>query len=445
MNTNPTFSSITSQGFSSGNTGMNQGTFGFNPQPSNQLEGQMGNQQGGFSTGGTTFQKQSGQGGLFNQGQSNTLFNKPMTTSNTGASNLTFGQDGKMQTNITGQQTGNLGQTNLFGGQQQQNLNLGFNQGQPTTGSFGQNINPPVQNPLQTAQNYSLQSNLSLFQQNQYQRSKTSNVQEVIDVVQNYINAMSPGNPANLFKKMLYNRIPIGGENLLPTFQTYKPTILKDEQQYPIDFNLWQQAMRDNPSKSKNYPFPIFSPAELKERCKYDEFLHCQALHALTSLENQLITINSQFNDISQECSNFYKKREIIRTKQLKVNSNIEKFAFAVGKAEIKFETENEIRNIIKRIQTELNEDKEYIPKLINLKNSAQSVEPNSAPIEPDYLKDKDEKRIEKNMNTIRDMKKILDVTFKSLRNNNNMLEYMNMDILEKQKVGRLNKFQFNY
>jgi hypothetical protein len=372
-------------------------------------------------------------GGLFNTatkpatstlGTGNLLGN----TSQTQTSNFTFG--GTKPTTGVGFGSTQTSQTGSFGfGQTQQtgglSSGLGFGQTQQTTqlNPFGQQIQPSITN--------------------QNNNKKELDKQEILQVIQNYMSCLNPKTNVNAFKYMLYNRVPKGYEQYIQAFQQYKQVEkIEDGTENLVDFNYWMKALQNNPNPNLFYPYQVSSPSQLVQRVKTTEILEFTALETIMNLQNNLNILNNTYDiEIDNEVSTIKNKLQMIKAKQLSVMSKIEKLALITGKAEKKFNLETSISNKLNTLKSVLSENRDYAPKIKELQTMTTLMGfENQQNEEKDYFKDLDKERLEKNVNVLRDMKKIFDVTFSSLKENISVVNFIKNDLDNLQRYGKLPK-----
>jgi hypothetical protein len=273
------------------------------------------------------------------------------------------------------------------------------------------------------------------------QGKKELDKNEIITVFQNFIWAKDPMSPFNLYKHMVYNRIPAGNEQIITAFQNYvEKSQAEDGTQYLNDYNLWVKALQNNPDPTRFYPTQVSSPNHLVNRMKTTETFEYSATETVISLENTLNEINSRYdNEIEGSASLIKKKIQLIKSKYLNVVIKTERLANLLGKVEKNYQFENQIINDINNKKNFINENLEYKPKVEQLISTISSMGLEStAPNDYDFFKDFDSNRFEKNITILADMKKILEVTLSDLKQGTSLVNFMQGDLEKLKKYGKI-------
>lgn len=410
-----------------GTSGTTQNTsgFGLTSGIGNNPLNQKPNTNTGFfpSTTGTTNQTGNFMQNTIPSG-TNTMFGKP-STGITGQTNPTSSYSFmKPQTNTMSSELSsikpqqNLG---LFGSSQNNQFSGISNQG------FG--INQNINKQAET-------NNLS-------QNRKDMEQWEIINVIQSYISAISTNSPNNIFKNMLYNRVPKGYENVIEQFQRYNQLAkIDDTNQVFVDYNLWFKALHSNPNPSLYYPIQISSPSQLIHRIKTTEILEINAIETIMTLQENLNKLNNIYdNDIENEASAIRHKLTVIKNKQLYVITKMEKLAVITGKADKNFTMENLLIGKLNNLKSVLNDNNEYTSKIKELAGMTDLIgNYNNNSEDKDFFKEFDQTRLSKNINILRDMKKIFDVTLSSLKENVLITNFIKNDLDDLKKYGKINQ-----
>ena len=230
---------------------------------------------------------------------------------------------------------------------------------------------------------------------------------------------------------------------MIQLFQTFREKIIgEDGKEVQIDYNAWVKALQTNPNPYFYYPTQVSSPEALAHRAKTTETFLFASLETILSLQSNLSQVNDLYdNDIDQKANGIKKKLETIKNKHLQLNVKIEKLAQLTGKAEKNYPMENLLVNKLNKIKAEINERENYKGKIKEISQMINSmgIEP-STNEEKDYFKDFDPQRLEKNVETLTDMKKIFDVTMKSLRQNSAVISGIRNDLETLKKYGKVPK-----
>jgi len=266
---------------------------------------------------------------------------------------------------------------------------------------------------------------------------------EIINVIQSYINALSPATNQNVFKSMLYNRVPKGYEGSIQSFQHYPQKIKgEDGSDIFVDYNQWVKALQNNPSPNIHYPYQVSSPCGLVQRMKTTEVLELSGLETILNLQNNLNDLNNLYdNEIEGEVSGIKKKLKYIKDKQLHIICKMDRLALLSGIAERNYSLENSINSRLNNIKSVMTDTNEYTNKIKELSSMTNLIgEELSSTDDQDYLKDFNNNRFEKSVNILRDMKKIIDVTFKNLKDNISVVNFIKNDLENLQKYGKIPK-----
>jgi hypothetical protein len=411
--------------------------------------GQMGTSSGIggiFNSGSVSNQPTSAFGVNLNQPQQggfNIVGTSTGMTTSTSNPSLTFANTGKLGTTSTSTTGGglfnssnpNLGQTQkgFFG----TTTNIGGNVQGTQSGQFGTGGQLGISG--QNIQNIQYAQNLIMSQNNKKEMDKW----EIVNVIQNYLNALSPHSAGNAFKIMLYNRVPREYENQVHLFQTYRPREkAEDGTEILVDYNLWVKALQNNPNPHYFYPYQLSSPQQLVQRTKTTEVLEFSALQTIITLQNNLNDLNNKYDiDIENEVSDIKKKLHLIKMKQLSVISKSERLALITGKAEKNFANENIILTKLNNLKSLLSEKNETPTKIRELSSMILFMGfDNTAVEEKDYLKDLSKNRLENNISVLREMKKVFDDTFNSLKHNIAVINFIKNDLEHLKKYGNVSK-----
>ena len=271
---------------------------------------------------------------------------------------------------------------------------------------------------------------------NQQPNKKDIDRWEIVNVIQNYINSLSPVSNMNTFKTMVYNRVPKGYESNIHNFQNYPHKIKGDDgTDITVDYNLWVKALQNNPVPQIYYPYQISSPSHLVQRIKTTEVLELTALETILNLQNNLNDLNNLYdNEIETEVSG-------IKKKLLYVISKMERLALITGKADRNYSLENSLNNRLNNIKNVFTETNDYTNKIKELSSMTNLMGYEFISTDDkDYLKEFDNNRFEKNVNILRDMKKIIDVTFNNMKQNMAVVNFIKNDIENLKRYGKIPK-----
>ena len=439
-----------------GNTNQQQnntgGLFGTQTQQQNNTGGLFGN----------TNQQQNNTGGLFgNQTQQSTttggLFgNQPQQTNTTGGlfgtapqqTNTTGGLFGSQpqQTNTTGglfgsqpQQsttTGGLFGTapqqqpstgGLFGTQPQQQPSTGglfgsAPQQQPTTGGLFGSAPAPVPIPLYN-------------QMGMYSSKKDIDLYEIQILFQNFLHCSDPSNPANLFKHFCYTQVQ-EGENI-SYYQHYYPFVQSEEGVNCIDYNLWLKATQNNPNPKNTFPTQISSPKQMVSRLKTDEIKLLTVLEEFVNMQKQMELLNVKCNsEIEKELTNARANMKTIKTLLTEVSTKMAMLGIRLGRVDKNVVLEQKIQEKLIDIKAKTDKDSELMVKIDEVKNMAEgSVNEQE---EKQYMKEMNKFRLDKNMNTLRELKIVIDKQFKRLTDNIKVVNGIQNDINHLNKYGTI-------
>ena len=423
-----------------GNTNQQQNTtgslFGNQTQQSTTTGGLFGNQTQQQNTTGGLFGAQPQQtnttGGLFGSQpqQTNTtggLFgSQPQQATTTGG---LFGSAPQQQSSTGGlfgtqpqQSTGGL-----FGTQPQQQPSTGglfgsAPQQQPTTGGLFNSAPAPVPIPLYN-------------QMGMYSSKKDIDLYEIQILFQNFLHCSDPSNPANLFKYFCYTQVQ-EGENI-SYYQHYYPFVQSEEGVNCIDYNLWLKATQNNPNPKNTFPTQISSPKQMVSRLKTDEIKLLTVLEEFVNMQKQMELLNVKCNsEIEKELTNARANMKTIKTLLTEVSTKMAMLGIRLGRVDKNVVLEQKIQEKLIDIKAKTDKDSELMVKIDEVKNMAEgSVNEQE---EKQYMKEMNKFRLDKNMNTLRELKIIIDKQFKRLTDNIKVVNGIQNDINHLNKYGTI-------
>ena len=410
-----------------GNTNQQQNTSGglfgnTNQQQSTTTGGLFGNQtQQSTTTGGlfgTQPQQSTTTGGLFGS--------QPQQTNTTGG---LFGS-APQQPTTTGGLFGSAPQQStggLFGTQpQQQPSTSGLfgsaPQQQPTTGGLFGSAPAPVPIPLYN-------------QMGMYSSKKDIDLYEIQILFQNFLHCSDPSNPANLFKYFCYTQVQ-EGENI-SYYQHYYPFVQSEEGVNCIDYNLWLKATQNNPNPKNTFPTQISSPKQMVSRLKTDEIKLLTVLEEFVNMQKQMELLNVKCNsEIEKELTNARANMKTIKTLLTEVSTKMAMLGIRLGRVDKNVVLEQKIQEKLIDIKAKTDKDSELMLKIDEVKNMAEgSVNEQE---EKQYMKEMNKFRLDKNMNTLRELKIIIDKQFKRLTDNIKVVNGIQNDINHLNKYGTI-------
>ena len=388
------------------------GLFGVQPQQSttgglfgNQNQQQQSNTGGLFGS-----QPSSTTGGLFGSQPSSTtggLFGtQPQQPSTTG------GLFGTQPSSTTG---------GLFGTTPQQSTTGGLfgTQPQQQTGLFGA---APVPIPLYN-------------QMGMYSSKKDIDLYEIQILFQNFLHCSDPSNPANLFKYFCYTQVQ-EGENI-SYYQHYYPFVQSEEGINCIDYNLWLKATQNNPNPKNTFPTQISSPKQMVSRLKTDEIKLLTVLEEFVNMQKQMEMLNVKCNsEIEKELTNARANMKTIKKLLTEVSTKMAMLGIRLGRVDKNVVLEQKIQEKLIDIKAKTDKDSELMLKIDEVKNMAEgSVNEQE---EKQYMKEMNKFRLDKNMNTLRELKIIIDKQFKRLTDNIKVVNGIQNDINHLNKYGTI-------
>ena len=410
-----------------GNTNQQQSTttgglFGNQPQQSTTTGGLFGTQPQQTNTTGGLFGSQPQQstttGGLFGS--------QPQQTNTTGG---LFGSQ-PQQSTTTGGLFGSAPQQStggLFGTQpQQQPSTSGLfgsaPQQQPTTGGLFGSAPAPVPIPLYN-------------QMGMYSSKKDIDLYEIQILFQNFLHCSDPSNPANLFKYFCYTQVQ-EGENI-SYYQHYYPFVQSEEGVNCIDYNLWLKATQNNPNPKNTFPTQISSPKQMVSRLKTDEIKLLTVLEEFVNMQKQMELLNVKCNsEIEKELTNARANMKTIKTLLTEVSTKMAMLGIRLGRVDKNVVLEQKIQEKLIDIKAKTDKDSELMLKIDEVKNMAEgSVNEQE---EKQYMKEMNKFRLDKNMNTLRELKIIIDKQFKRLTDNIKVVNGIQNDINHLNKYGTI-------
>lgn len=210
---------------------------------------------------------------LFGGGNNNTNNNKGQINSG-----ISFGNNQQQQPQQ--QQQGG----NYFGF----NLNSNQNNNQNNQSQNQQNNNPINLNQ----QNQPNQQN----QQNQNQQLSFNSYKDQIDlqefcqILKNVESCINPYSDCNMFKDYVYKRLPKNQIQNIAIFSQYRPFLLNRGQKIKNDYNIWEEARKNNKNPQELYPFQISNVEGILNRSKLLE------ISLLKNLDDNILTGKSMDN-----------------------------------------------------------------------------------------------------------------------------------------------------
>ena len=384
------------------------GLFGAQPQQTNTTGGLFGSQPQQTNTTGGLFGSQPQQatttGGLFGSA--------PQQQSSTGG---LFGTQPQQSTG------------GLFGTQPQQQPSTGglfgsAPQQQPTTGGLFNSAPAPVPIPLYN-------------QMGMYSSKKDIDLYEIQILFQNFLHCSDPSNPANLFKYFCYTQVQ-EGENI-SYYQHYYPFVQSEEGVNCIDYNLWLKATQNNPNPKNTFPTQISSPKQMVSRLKTDEIKLLTVLEEFVNMQKQMELLNVKCNsEIEKELTNARANMKTIKTLLTEVSTKMAMLGIRLGRVDKNVVLEQKIQEKLIDIKAKTDKDSELMVKIDEVKNMAEgSVNEQE---EKQYMKEMNKFRLDKNMNTLRELKIIIDKQFKRLTDNIKVVNGIQNDINHLNKYGTI-------
>jgi hypothetical protein len=319
-----------------------------------------------------------------------------------------------------------------------QTSQLTFNRpmGQPTTGTVtsGVGVNQPFNQPMMN----NPITNLMNPQSQKREIEKT----EVFEVIQNYFNSLNPEHPQNAYKKMAYNRVPKGEEGNIALYQQYRQADKgEDGLMHYNDYNLWNQALTSKELQPHYYPFQISSLKQLYSRMTSTDVLLLSTILYTAKLQNYLNELNNTYdNEIEHLLADINRKKDQIKERQFKVMSKLEMFAIKIGKAEVNHQAQTNMLENISKLVTFINTNENYIPKISSQKHQLDTINFENFSPEKDFFNDFNEQRLEKCVNVLRDMKRMIEVNHNNLQVNLEITNGIRNDLEQIKKYGYLNK-----
>jgi hypothetical protein len=335
---------------------------------------------------------------------------------------------------------------NTFGLGTQSAFNLQPSNVANTSTSFLTSLNKPTtttstfnQGGLNLPSNTLYNPNTSTSMQNP---SYDPNVNEILNVIQYYLWSLDPTSPYNSYKQMVYNRVPKGHEGQIRQYQDYKPTIFINGVSYAIDQGLWITALNNNPLPNQLIPFQISSPEHLVERIRTTNILEYQVSDTLMSFQQTVNNINNTYdNEMDKEINEIMQKQKRVKELMTSTAVKLDKLAIIIQRADKNFTVENSLisnLNNINKLYLESNGVKERL-NLVNMSANNLNFEKDQYD-NTDNTDNFTEQRITKNVNVLRDMKKILDSLKDQTRHNFSMVNFIKSDLDYVKKYGKVQK-----
>ena len=448
------------------NPGQNTGgLFGQQNQGQN-TGGLFGQQNQGQNTGGLFGQQNQGQntGGLFGNNQSNqtqNLFGNNQSTNNkqgntlfgaNNPTNLSFGAGGNNLfnnsnnnqssntasflggNNTTTTQTNNLfsniGQNNNNNAQQQKSNNILGNLSGINSNNNNQNNNIFQQNNLINNQNQARNQLLNLNNP-----KIKHDLEEYKQVLQNVSNCTDPSQIENMFKDYLYLPIPKGtSPNDANVYRPY--TIVGSQQQKIInDYNIWEQASKNNVDPNKFFPVQISSVDALLQRYKNIEkgILEsiARTVETQKNLENLNKKIDDEMNNKILELKNCHVKLEKL---QLSLSSKVAQYNYLLGTAKENVNDTKQIKENIKKANDNIKKNNmiEVSEKIKKISNEEIGVE------NKDYIKEVNKDKINYMMDALVEIQNMMNVINSNNKKNLNIVNGMQKEvdrILKKNEI----------
>jgi hypothetical protein len=314
---------------------------------------------------------------------------------------------------------------------------LSFNRPTGTQGGMtGMNMGQPTgfpTNPMTT--NTTVGPNP---QSNKREIEKT----EIIQIIQNYLNSLNPEHPQNAYKKMVYNRVLKEHEGSIDIYRQYRQLDTgEDGVAHYNDYNLWLQALSSKELLPTFYPFQVSSIHQLYNRMNSTNVLLLSTLVYTGQLQNHLNELNNAYdNQIERLLTDINRKKDIIKEKQFNVMSKLERFAIKINKAEVNHHAQTNMIDNVSKLVNFINTNENYIPKIASQKHQLDTINFENFGPEKDFFKDFNEQRLEKCVNVLRDMKKIIEVQYGDLMENLSVTNGIRGDLEHIKRYGYLPK-----
>jgi hypothetical protein len=268
-----------------------------------------------------------------------------------------------------------------------------------------------------------------------YSSKKDIDLYEIQILFQNFLHCSDPSNPANLFKYFCYTQVQ-EGENI-SYYQHYYPFVQSEEGVNCIDDNLWLKATQNNPNPKNTFPTRISSPKQMVSRLKTDEIKLLTVLEEFVNMQKQMELLNVKCNsEIEKELTNARANMKTIKTLLTEVSTKMAMLGIRLGRVDKNVVLEQKIQEKLIDIKAKTDKDSELMLKIDEVKNMAEgSVNEQE---EKQYMKEMNKFRLDKNMNTLRELKIIIDKQFKRLTDNIKVVNGIQNDINHLNKYGTI-------
>ena len=258
---------------------------------------------------------------------------------------------------------------------------------------------------------------------------------EIIQIIDNYIYAISILSPTNHFKLMVYNRIDPKRQNYLRSEQEYKQKqrSIDGKEEIVVDHNLWNTALQKNPNPTLYYPFQLNCPKNLVTRALITQSMQRYAFEYIIDYQKKINNSRYIYDvDIQNTLSICKKKLMIVKKSQIAVISKLEKLAIFTKRAEKEYNLES---NLIQKF----NVIKSYLVENDNIVQNFEDISSKTCFINQFTKKDSetsklDKMKFQKNLVYFKELKNVFDTTYETLNNDFGVLSFIKNELENSKK-----------
>ena len=285
-----------------------------------------------------------------------------------------------------------------------------------------------------------MNSNLINNQTNNLNLGQTTNKKEIdkyeiIQIIDNYIYAISILSPTNHFKLMVYNRIDPKRQNYLRSEQEYKQKqrSIDGKEEIVVDHNLWNTALQKNPNPTLYHPFQLNCPKNLVTRALITQSMQRYAFEYIIDYQKKINNSRYIYDvDIQNTLSICKKKLMIVKKSQIAVISKLEKLAIFTKRAEKEYNLES---NLIQKF----NVIKSYLVENDNIVQNFEDISSKTCFINQFTKKDSetsklDKMKFQKNLIYFKELKNVFDTTYETLNNDFGVLSFIKNELENSKK-----------
>lgn len=384
-----------------------------------------------------------------NTSTTGSFFQQPNSSFTSGINNQPSSTFKPQTLGFTAQTTTTQSTPSFFKQDQQQPSTNIFSSFKPTTSTnFNSNISNSFSNVPITQTMFggsTMNSNLVNNQPNNLNLGQITNKKEIekheiLQIIENYIYAISVLSSINHFKLMVYNRIDPKRQNYLRAEQEYKvkQRCIDGKDEILVDQNLWNAALLKNPSNALYYPYQLNCPKNLLTRTKITQNMQRYAFEYIIDYQKKINNCRYIYDvDIQNTLAICKKKLTIVKKSQIAVISKLERLAIFTKKAEKEYNLESSLIQKFNLIRSNLVEND-------NIVHSFEEIASKTCFVNQFSKKESETTKLnkikfQKNLVYFKEMKNLFDTTYDTLNNDFGVLSFIQNELEYTKKYGGSN------